>query len=156
MKENYIEFSFRCCLVEFLDFLHNFLETVQHEQVLLILVFYCDHILAETGSFQLQPEPQIYEMGLYFNSFMNEYLPKLLKFMPCLENFYIFKELKKKVSELFMWMSSWQAIQQYYHNKYNRERISYEISQESYKCMMYQRKYQSYMREAMRGGIGET
>jgi hypothetical protein len=76
--------------------------------------------------------------------------------MPCLEKFYMFKDLKKKVSELFMWMSSWQAIQQYYHNKYNRQRIIYEISQENYKCMMYQRKYQIYMREAMRGYSGEA
>ena len=87
---------------------------------------------------------------MYFNKFINEYLPKLLNFMPYLDKFFIFKDFKKKVSELLMWMSSWQAIQQYYHNKYHRERISSEISQENYKCMMYQRKYQSYMTEAAR------
>lgn len=108
--------------------MHKFLETAQYEQVLLAFVFFCDHILAKTMSFQLRPEPKVYEMGLYLNSLINEYLPKLSKLMPCLENFYIFKGTKRRISELFMWLSSWQAVQQYYHNKYHREKIIYEIS----------------------------
>lgn len=70
--------------------------------------------------------------------------------MPTLEQLFIFTDYKKKISELFMWMSTWQAIQQYHHNKCFRERVLHELQQETMKSLQYQGKYNMYISEAHR------
>ena len=72
---------------------------------------------------------------------MDEYMPKLITFMQQLKGLFIFVEVRKKVSELFMWMGSWMAMQQYYHNRYYREIIKWEVEQDNLKAIMYQRNY---------------
>jgi hypothetical protein len=86
------------------------------------MILFCDHILHETKSFKDRPEPKIYELILYFNDFIDKYIPSALNldFMAPLKEHFMFSEYRKNLGELFLWLSSWISMQQYYQNKYFR------------------------------------
>lgn len=64
----------------------------------MVLIFLSDHILYKTKDFTLRGEPKIYELALYFKSFIDEYIPRILLSINGLVEHYLFCEYRKRLN----------------------------------------------------------